>query len=227
MNVIAESMSRESAAKELAMVSKPRRSRWGRRLLIFAALCIALFVFRHPLMSLAARWWIISDPVDKADAVVVLGGGLDQRPFIAAELFTTGKVPLVLVAEPALGPATKMNLTPADIDVTVGILEKQGVPGSAIQHFGNSVRSTRDEAAGLHEWLKSHPVKRVVIPTEPFHTRRVKWIFSRELKDTGVELAVVAIPNPRYNAERWWENEESMMSFFSEMVKSFYYHMHY
>ena len=227
MNLIAESMKQESAAKELAMAARPRRARWGRRLVIFAILCALLFLFRHPLMSLAARWWIVNDAVEKADAVVVLGGGLDQRPFIAAELFAKGTVPLVLVAEPEAGPVTKLNLMPAAVDVTLGVLKKQGVPDSAVQRFGKDVRSSHDEAVALHEWLKSHPVKRIIIPTEPFHTRRVKWFFGRELKDTGVEIAVVAIPNPRYDAERWWENEESTLSFFSEMVKSFYYYVHY
>ena len=227
MNLIAESMKQESAAKELAMVSRPRRSHWMQRLVIFATFCALLFLFRHPLMSVSARWWIVNDPMDQADAVVVLGGGLDQRPFIAAELFTKGTVPLVLVAEPALGPATKMSLVPADVDVTLSILKKQGVPDSAVQRFGKEVRSSRDEAVALHEWVKLHPVKRIIIPTEPFHTRRVKWFFSRELKDTGVELAVVAIPNPRYDAEHWWESEESFLSFFNEIVKTFYYYLHY
>ena len=228
MNLIAASMQQESAAKEIAMVSRPRRSRWARRMLILVLLCVAAFIFRHPLMSLAARWWIVNDAAGKADAVYVLGGGLDQRPFIAAELFNKGTVPLVLVAEPVQNPAVKMSLMPADADVTLGILKKQGVPDSAIQRIGNGVRSSRDEAVALHEWVKAHPsVKQVVIPTDPFHTRRVKWFFTRELKDTDVSLVVVAIPNPRYDAERWWESEESFLGFFNEIVKMIYYRLHY
>ena len=227
MNLIAESMKQESAAKEIALISRPRRARWLRRLLILAVTGTLLFVFRHPLLSAAARWWVVNDPVEKADAVYVLGGGLDQRPFAAAELYAKGTVPLVLVAEPSRGPAVQMNLMPSDSEVTLGILKKQHVPDSAVQRIGNGVRSSRDEAVALHEWLKTHPVRRVVIPTDPFHTRRVKWFFTREIRDTGTELAVVAIPNPRYDAERWWESEESFLSFFNELVKTLYYRLHY
>jgi hypothetical protein len=32
--------------------------------------------------------WVVSDSIAPADAIVVLGGGLETRPFAAADLYT-------------------------------------------------------------------------------------------------------------------------------------------
>jgi hypothetical protein len=42
--------------------------------------------------------WIVSDPATRGDAAVVLGGGLEYRPFVAADLYKKGLVSKVLVS---------------------------------------------------------------------------------------------------------------------------------
>jgi len=46
--------------------------------------------WRAPLLRGAARLWIVADAPAKADAIVILGGGLDSRPAEAARLFHAG-----------------------------------------------------------------------------------------------------------------------------------------
>lgn len=200
-----------------------RFMRWG----IAAAALVLLFVFRFPVMTAAARLWIVDEPLEKADAVVVLGGGLDSRPFFAAELHQRGLVPVVLIADVRKGPATQLGLTLPETEVTAGILRKSGVPDSAIARFGSGVSSTKEEAAGLRDWLKQHPVKRIIIPTDPFHSRRVRFAFRRELKDLPVEVAIASIPNKRYDPLQWWKSEEATVSFQNEIVKLVFYWLHY
>jgi hypothetical protein len=50
------------------------------------------------LRGLASRW-IVSDSLDQADAIVVLGGGLDIRPSAAAELYKRGTAQQILVVK--------------------------------------------------------------------------------------------------------------------------------
>ena len=224
MNAIAESMNRaDSAAAELALVSGPRRGRRLRRLLLVAVLCAAAFAFRHPLMTLGARLWIVDDPVEKADAVVVLGGGLDSRPFAAADLYKRGLAPVVLVAETEISPAAQMQLMPADVEVSAAILRKLGLPDSAVQKFGGAVTSTRDEAQAVRRWLEQHPAERIIIPTDPFHTRRVRYVFERELDGLPVRIIVASIPSKRYDPLQWWKSEEATINFQNEIIKLAYY----
>jgi hypothetical protein len=45
---------------------------------------------RVQILQGAARAWIVSDSVVPADAIAVLGGGLETRPFAAADLYKKG-----------------------------------------------------------------------------------------------------------------------------------------
>ena len=52
----------------------------------------------------AARVWIVSDSLVPADAVAVLGGGLETRPFAAADLYKKGMVRQILISAVKPGP---------------------------------------------------------------------------------------------------------------------------
>ena len=64
----------------------PRRQRWLRRLLAIAVMGGLLWVFHVRLLEAAARFLDVSEPPRSVDAIVVLGGGVDTRPFAAAAL---------------------------------------------------------------------------------------------------------------------------------------------
>ena len=174
-------------------------------------------------MTAAARGWILYEPLEKSDAAVVLGGSTDTRPFYAADIYKRGLVPKVLVTEVRRGDAALLNLLPSDTDVSAGVLQKMGVPDSAVEHIGTGVNSTRDEAVALREWLGKHPAKRIIIATDPFHARRVRFIFERELKGLPVELTVTGIPSKKYDPLYWWESEEATLAFQNEVIKLAYY----
>ena len=208
----------------------PSVKRMSRGTKIFLGMLVAagvLFVARHPLMSVAAKIWIVDDALVKSDAVVVLGGGLDSRPSFAADLYRRGLVTFVLVADVRNSTAANEGIIPPETTIAIGLLEKEGAPASAIQTFGGKVSSTREESLGVHAWVAQHPSHRLIIPTDPFHTRRVKWLFSRALKDQQVEVNVASVPSSRYDPLSWWNSEEGMIGFQNEVIKFLYYWLHY
>src|SRR5262249_44444446 len=132
-----------------------------------------------PLLRGAAALWIVSDPMTAADAVAVLGGGLNERPFAAADLYKKGLVNKVLVSDVVQERYTKLGL-PGHTELNRMVLLKLGVPEAAIETFGQQNGSTEAEAAVLREWASKHHVSGLIIPTEPFFSRRARWIFNRE-----------------------------------------------
>jgi uncharacterized SAM-binding protein YcdF (DUF218 family) len=239
----------------------PAGRQWPRRLrsvvlwscglvVLLAAFC---FVFRSPLLRAAANAWIINDPVTHADAIIVLGGGLEYRPFAAARIYSnlvhqstlnpqrsTPNSLKVLITQPELPPTTQMGLTLPEFVLARQVLLTNGVPASAIQMLGTNVTSTRDEALAVRAWLATNSATCIIIPTDILHTRRVRWIFQKALSDIRlpasdlrppasdrIQVRVAAVELPRYSATNWWQREEGLVSFQNEVVKSLYYHLRY
>ena len=207
------------------------RKRLLRVLLAAVVFCFLLstfcFFFRAPLLRAAAWWWIVNDPPAHADAIVVLGGGLDCRPFAAARLYRSGAAPAVLVTQPRLSPTEELGLRAPEQEIARAILLTNGVPATAIQALGTNVFNTRDEALALRAWVEQTKAHSVLIPTDVFHTRRARWIFERALRGTGSQVRMVAVDPPRYTATNWWRVEDGLIAFETEVVKSVYYHLKY
>jgi len=209
--------------------SSPRK--WPRRLLWLAVFCFLLsafcFVFRAPLLTGLANAWIVNDPLAKADAIVVLGGGLETRPFEAARLYHDGLAPRILLMDVKLTPTTKLGITSPEKDLTRQVLLKQEVPDSACITVGHGVASTYDESRTVRAWLVTNHASRIIIPTDLFHTRRVRWLFHKELKGTGTTVTVRAVAPTEYSASNWWTHEEGLIAFQNEVIKDLYYHLKY
>jgi hypothetical protein len=149
-----------------------------------------------------ARQWMVSDDIRPADAIVVLGGALDVRPAAAAALFQQGIAPLILVSR-------------SDAD--------QGREALRMR----KLHSTYGEARGVGEFATLGGIKRVIVPVEIFQTRRVQWIFRRELSGYGISVAVRAIVPPCYNIQNWWQTKPGRMNFRNELMKFAYYRLRY
>jgi uncharacterized SAM-binding protein YcdF (DUF218 family) len=196
-------------------------------LLAGCALLSALYVCRAPLLRRATAAWIVNDPATNADAIVILGGGLEYRPFAAARLYKAGIAPKILITQPQLPPTAELGLTVPEFVTARLVLLSNGVPETAIQMLGTNVTSTRDEALALKNWACRTKAHSVIIPTELFHTRRARWIFQKALRGTDVKVHAVAVDPPRYTATNWWQVEDGLIAFQNEIVKSLYYHLKY
>jgi uncharacterized SAM-binding protein YcdF (DUF218 family) len=197
---------------------------------VFMVLCLLLlaaFLFGAPMARSAAKAWIINDPLQKADLIVVPGGGLESRPFAAATLYQKGFAPKILLMSPVSTPTDELGLTRPEAEISRQVLLRMHVPNYAILTAARQVSTTHDEAVTVGEWASTNGVKRVIIPTDLFHTRRLRWIFNKELKPRGIEVCVEAVPRPRYTADDWWQHEEGLIEFQNELIKSLYYHLKY
>lgn len=187
------------------------------------ALLLVCYVFRAPLLTGLAEAWVVNDPVTKADAIVILGGGLQTRPLAAAKLFHDGVAPRILYTDVRLSPAEETGVILAEREQTHRILLSNGVPEMAMAMIGKSVASTFDEAKAVQAWVETSGAKSIIIPTDVFHTRRVRWVFDKELRNTRAEIHVVAVDSPRYKINDWWWHEEGLIAFQNEVIKSIYY----
>ena len=104
-----------------------------------------------------------SGPVS-ADVIVVLGGGLHERPERAAELFRQRAAPRILITGAG------------DDEINRAILRGQGVPAGAIEVEGDST-TTRENAEFTLKRLRAEKVHRVILVTTWYHARRALKTF--------------------------------------------------
>jgi uncharacterized SAM-binding protein YcdF (DUF218 family) len=194
---------------------------------LLTALGTGAWLERAPLLRGAANLWIVSDSVTRSDAVVVLGGSLDARPFAAAEIYKKGLVSKVIVSQVAEAYLTKIGAIPGHTELNRAVLLKLGVPEAAIGTFGQANRNTFDEAAALRDWADEHHILRIIIPTEIFAARRMQWIFNREFAGSLVRLEIPSFEPPNYTRAEWWKTEAGMIAFQNEIMKYLYYRLKY
>jgi uncharacterized SAM-binding protein YcdF (DUF218 family) len=179
---------------------------------------------RAAILTAAGGLLVIDDPLPtRADAIVVLGGGMAHRPQEAARLYRLGLAPRILVTHPTNRPGLEPNLIPSEGELATTLLERLGVPRDAITAIGPGVASTHDEAGATHQWIAAHSSQHIIVPTDIFHTRRVKWTFENALRDKDVKVTVTVVPNHRYTTANWWHWPDGLMAYQNEVLKLLFY----
>ncbi|MGA3181755.1 MAG: YdcF family protein [Verrucomicrobiota bacterium] len=191
------------------------------------ALLVGCYIFRAPLLTDVARAWVVNDAVTNADAIVVLGGKPELRPYEATQLYHAGVAPRVIYMNVKLSPLAEQGLTLSEREITRRVLLANHVPETALVAVGDGVATTYDESRAVRAWLATNNAKSILIVTDLSHTRRAKWIFSKELKGTGVQVYVHAIRPSEYALTNWWQHEEGVIAFQNEFLKDIYYHFKY
>ncbi len=169
----------------------------------------------------AAESWIVSDAVGSADAVAILGGDPGLRSVAAAEYYQKGLVRRVLIS----AGHSLVYLKP-DVSRQVAAV-RLGVPESAIDVFGTNPLNTYLEAVALKKWALENGADCIIVPTEIFSARRVRWIFGRKLAEIGTRVLVPAVNTEFYGRNNYWESDQALHSFRTEVLKYFYYRLKY
>jgi len=204
-----------------------RRYGWWATPVVVVLAMAGVWAARASILRGVAERWVISDPLERADGIVVLGGRIDVRPSTAAALYKRGFASRILIANTMRDPLEAMQLWPGPVPLTRQLLLRLGVPAEAIVEFGDEVSSTYEEARAILEWAKRSGAKSVIIPTELFPSRRVRWIFRHEVAPAGVRIIVHAVKPPGYGVEDWWKDERGLIEFQNEVIKFVYYRLKY
>jgi uncharacterized SAM-binding protein YcdF (DUF218 family) len=132
---------------------------------VLLAVPLGLVVWFYPEKILC----VDSGPVT-ADVIIVLGGGVHERPVRAAELFRQHVAPRILC-------------TGAGDDViNRDILLKLGVPQTAIELESDSL-TTRENALFSGRLLRAENVHRAILVTTWYHSRRALKTFEHFVPD--------------------------------------------
>ncbi len=215
--------------KELSHPARRRAAAWPTVLLLFLTLCLLAYALRVPLLTGVGRYLIVEDELQEADILFLLNGDFNTRPFYAAELYARGLAPRIVIARAEASPAERLGLLPNETDLSVAILERQGVPPTAITVLPvpGGVTSTYDEAVVLRAYVEANDIQRLILVTSAFHTRRAGWIVRQALHGLDVTVQLAAARTPDYDETNWWQSEAGQINVNNEYIKLMYYLLKY
>ncbi len=188
-----------------------RRSRivW----LSVASLALLTILLRGAILAALGSYLVKAGPPQKDDVAFVLAGDPSgNRILKAAELARKGYVPKVIVS----GPAGQYGWY--ECDLAIPFAERAGFPASYFVHFEHHGQSTMEEARLAIMELRRMGVKRVMIVTSDYHTRRTGKIFRALAPDLTFD--VVAAPDVNFSAGGWWHLREGRKTFVLEWTKT-------
>lgn len=193
-----------------------RRLKWPLALL---ALLVSAWLGRLALLPAAGRWLNVGEAPRPCDCVLVLPGGEETRPFVAAALVRAGLARQVLVPRGIGSPNTDEGIEPPAHEIIRRVLVMRGVPRSEIVLLGHDSQSTYTDATALRDFLLARPCSTVAIVTHDFHTRRARWIFRKVLGDQARHIYLLAAPHDKFNADNWWQSREGAATYCGEFAK--------
>jgi len=193
------------------------------RIALVAAVVVAVFVFRVPLLRRLGAFLVVQDPDAPADAIVVLSGSLPDRILHAVDLYKAGLAPVIVLTRevemPGLSELRHRGLEiPERHDLNRSIAEQLGVPHEAIITIDERAGSTLTEVAALLPELRRRNLRTILLVTSKTHTRRAAMIFET-LSGGDIKLRVSPTPYDPFTPDDWWKRRETTRRVITEYGK--------
>ena len=191
----------------------PRR----RALLVVSVLLLVLgfFAFRN-----VGHWLTRQNPLEHADAIVVLSGGLPYRAEAAADIYKAGYAPELWVTHPS-GPQESLAALGihfvGEEEYNREILTHEGVPENNVTILPDVIINTEEEVGEIAREMRSQGKHTVIIVTSPEHTRRVRALWT-SIVGSELKAIVRAAPTDPFNADRWWRHTQDSLSVVRELL---------
>jgi uncharacterized SAM-binding protein YcdF (DUF218 family) len=192
-----------------------------------------LFLFHRPILIHVGDYLVISDPLERADAIAVISGNETSRCPKAADLFLQGWAPRILVTK-SIYPYAAEALKSYGIreleshEKCLAILKFYKVPESAVEILDGYSESTIDKAKKVQRYLQEQGMRRLIVVTSSFHTRRCRLLFHRLFEGTEVQVSVQAAPpDSVFDPKAWWTRRRDSKTLLWEYQKLAFYALRY
>jgi uncharacterized SAM-binding protein YcdF (DUF218 family) len=185
-------------------------------LLFLFVFLVVLYVARRPLLRLAAESWVIEDPLQQSDAIIVLSDDnfFADRATRASELFRQHLAPGIVASGRRLRPSAGIA------ELMEHDLTERGIPKDRILRFPHDADNTKEEAEALAPLVTEHHWHSVIVVTSNYHTRRARYIFQR-IFPSDVTVRIASARDGDFDPDHWWEHRKSLKSFVRELAAMF------
>jgi uncharacterized SAM-binding protein YcdF (DUF218 family) len=199
-----------------------------RRSLGFLGLCILLIalgvIFKTPILRSFSNFLMKQDPAEKAELMVVLSGNAFDRGNEGARLYKEGYASHIICPGGNLERAFLIlgdTIYESEL-LKKNIVKRNGVPDSMVTvlRYGTS---TIEEADTIIGYCKEHQIKKIIVVTSLFHTRRAGKVYRKRFDKEGIQVIMRGAHDSQYDENQWWQSEDGLIALNNEYMKTLYY----
>lgn len=202
-----------------------RRPKWSTMLIVVALAAAAILAVpsvRGPVLRAAGWVLVVDEPVAPSDIIVIAGDSGGAGALQAADLVHSGIATRVAVfTDPPSGE---------DIEFIRRGLPYEDLAAKQIRQLGwlgvtDVVQIPRNEAGSegegqvLAPWCDQHGIRSVVFLAARDHSRRVRRVLNRDMKDHPTRVSVQAERYSNFDPDRWWETRTGIRTEIIELQK--------
>jgi uncharacterized SAM-binding protein YcdF (DUF218 family) len=166
------------------------------------------------------RWLVVENPLEKADAIVVLSGRIPMRAIEAARLYRAGYASQIWLTRPE-EPAASLEALGIPYSgedfFNTRVLTHEGVPLSAIRVLVPPINNTADEVRAIAAELRRENGSTVIVVTTKAHTRRVCRLWHQLARGQGHAIVRAATGDP-FDPAHWWRTTGDALDVVREVL---------
>ncbi|MEO0897100.1 MAG: YdcF family protein [Bacteroidota bacterium] len=196
-------------------------------LAVFAVVMLLGIVFKTQILTGLGNYLVYEDEVEEVDAAFILAGLPTERIPLALQYYKEEKTPLLVAVGELIDPDLEiLNYSFTDAEVASKVLYENGVDSSQVVIL-NQGTSTYEESEAILAYSRSHDLKKIMVISSKFHTRRIRGVFKKKFKEAGIEVVIRGAEPSGYEIEKWWLAEQGLIFVNNEYVKLVYYWLNY
>lgn len=189
------------------------KSRWA--CIFLSGVCTGVLLLLTIVVLVAVQLpslLIVDEKPQTADVIVVLGGGTSSRLRKGLALYDAGLAKQLLLVDSSRNDWTDLiqEVCQNCADKKITILE-----GS---------RNTFTDAELTKQYCLAQNIQHLLVVTDPYHTRRVAFIFKAQFANSSVSVKVICsgefkpLLSPN---QRWWQDNATLKTIWTEANKNF------
>lgn len=159
---------------------------------------------------------VIADPLVKADAIVILSGGDENRMQEAILLYKEGYAGIIILTE------TGSKVSGYDTDYSFEqrlALMNADIPPTAILVTPKHADSTKEEATAVLSLVGKGTMHSIIVVTDSYHTLRTRLLWKDIFQDSGIKITVRPARGSWYKSATWYMSKDGWEATILEYIK--------
>jgi len=191
-------------------------------LLLLAVASIAVPAIRLSILQAAGRTLVVNECNGFADIIVVSGEADGAGVLEASDLVKSGvatRVAVFTYSPNAMEREFSRRGIPYEDRTARFVRQFRSLGIVNVEQIPTYVTGTEDEGPALARWCDEQRFHSVLVVGNPDHSRRLRRVFHRSVRDHQTTVAVCSTPYSEFDPDRWWHSHTGIRTEIMESEK--------